>query len=86
MALSEGLTGHPLIKRIMAAKVRNPFRRQSGFLVIDESGACMYPAQPPDRMAIPILSLRSPRLVARCDQILQRRAVTRIDQTHPQLI
>jgi type IV pilus assembly protein PilM len=35
LALSEGLTGHPLVKRILAAKVRNPFRRQSGYLVLD---------------------------------------------------
>jgi len=35
LALSEVVTGQPLVKRLLAAKLRNPFRRQSGFLVID---------------------------------------------------
>ena len=35
MALTEGVTGHPLVKRVLSAKIKNPFRRQSGFLVLD---------------------------------------------------
>jgi type IV pilus assembly protein PilM len=35
LALTEGLTGHPLVKRILSAKLKNPFRRQSGYLVLD---------------------------------------------------
>jgi type IV pilus assembly protein PilM len=35
LALSEGLTGHPLVKRFLAAKIRNPFKREGGYLVLD---------------------------------------------------
>ncbi len=35
MALTDGLSGHPLVKRVLGAKIKNPFRRQSGFLVLD---------------------------------------------------
>ena len=35
MALTDGLSGHPFVKRILGAKLKNPFRRQSGFLVLD---------------------------------------------------
>jgi type IV pilus assembly protein PilM len=35
LALNAGLTGHPLVKRILAAKLRNPFGRQQGYLVLD---------------------------------------------------
>src|SRR6266849_8645265 len=35
LALTDGLSGQPLIKRILGAKIKNPFRRQSGFLVLD---------------------------------------------------
>ena len=35
MALTERLSGQPLIKRLLSAKLKNPFRRQLGFLVLD---------------------------------------------------
>ena len=35
MALTDGLSGHSLVKRVLGAKLKNPFRRQSGFLVLD---------------------------------------------------
>ena len=35
MALTDVLSGHPLVKQILGAKLKNPFRRQSGFLVLD---------------------------------------------------
>ncbi len=35
MALTDGLSGHSLVKRVLGAKLKNPFRRQRGFLVLD---------------------------------------------------
>ena len=35
MALTERLSGQPLVKRLLATKLKNPFRRQLGFLVLD---------------------------------------------------
>jgi type IV pilus assembly protein PilM len=35
LALTDGLSRHPLVRRVLAAKLKNPFRRQSGFLVLD---------------------------------------------------
>ena len=35
MALTAGLTSRPLLKRILSTKLRNPFRRQAGFLILD---------------------------------------------------
>ena len=35
MALTEGLSSHPFVKRVLTAKLRNPFRKESGFLVLD---------------------------------------------------
>ncbi|HJQ83588.1 MAG TPA: type IV pilus assembly protein PilM [Candidatus Binatia bacterium] len=35
MAITESLTSHPLAKRLLNTKIRNPFRRQTGFLVLD---------------------------------------------------
>lgn len=35
MALAGALSGQSLVSRILSAKIRNPFRRQDGFLVID---------------------------------------------------
>ena len=35
MALTEGLTSRPLLKRILNTKLRNPFRRPAGYLILD---------------------------------------------------
>jgi type IV pilus assembly protein PilM len=35
VAFTESLTGHPLVKRLLGAKLRNPFRRQTTYLVLD---------------------------------------------------
>jgi type IV pilus assembly protein PilM len=35
LALTERLSGQPLVKRLLSAKLKNPFRRQLGFLVLD---------------------------------------------------
>src|SRR5436309_5062864 len=35
LALKDGLSGHPLVRRVLGAKLKNPFRRQRGFLVLD---------------------------------------------------
>ena len=35
MALTEGLSQNPLVKRLLSTKIKNPFRRQNGFLVLD---------------------------------------------------
>jgi type IV pilus assembly protein PilM len=35
LALTEGLSSHPLVKRLLAAKISNPFRKQGGYLVLD---------------------------------------------------
>jgi type IV pilus assembly protein PilM len=35
LALPDGLSSHPLVKRVLSAKLRNPFRRQSGYLILD---------------------------------------------------
>jgi type IV pilus assembly protein PilM len=35
LALTETLTAHPLVKRVLSTKLRNPFRRLNGYLVVD---------------------------------------------------
>jgi len=35
LALTERLSGQPLVKRLLSTKLKNPFRRQHGFLVLD---------------------------------------------------
>jgi type IV pilus assembly protein PilM len=35
VALTDGLSGQTLVKRILSTKLRNPFKRQSGYLVLD---------------------------------------------------
>jgi type IV pilus assembly protein PilM len=35
LALTEGLTGRPFVSKLLATKIRNPFRRQNGFVVLD---------------------------------------------------
>jgi len=35
LALTESLSSHPLVKRLLAAKISNPFRKQGGYLVLD---------------------------------------------------
>jgi len=35
LALPGGLSSHPLVKRVLSTKLRNPFRRQSGYLILD---------------------------------------------------
>ncbi|HZP43934.1 MAG TPA: type IV pilus assembly protein PilM [Candidatus Binatia bacterium] len=45
MALTEGLSGRSLLRRLSTTKIRNPFRRRDGFIVLDVGSSSLKLAE-----------------------------------------